>query len=76
MAKDERVYDDDDTRLMLKAAKGDEIAWATLCEKYRPILIDYVTSINGLFTVPPKILHRKFSCGYCRKYPNIAQPHR
>ena len=40
-------YLDEDTRLMLKVAKGDERAYDRIYEKYFPIVTIYATSING-----------------------------
>ena len=41
------IYFDEDTYLMIKAAAGDNNAYAVLCKKYLPIITRYATKRNG-----------------------------
>ena len=60
MSKSKRVYRDEDTVLMQKAAMGDQIALAKVCDKYLPIITAYAASINGHTDSPEDIAQEVF----------------
>jgi len=45
--KNNRIYLDEDTQLMIKASEGDKKAYALLYNKYFPIVTRFVSSRNG-----------------------------
>lgn len=47
MAENNGIYFDEDTQLMLKAAEGDIKAYAELYKKYFPVVIGFVSKLNG-----------------------------
>ena len=57
---DPKIYLDDDTRLMLKAADGDETAYVRLYKKYFPILVNYATRLDGYQTSPEDLAQEVF----------------
>lgn len=42
-----KIYLDEDTRLMLKATKGDRGTYEKLYKKYFPVLVNYLVSLNA-----------------------------
>ena len=62
------IYFDEDTQLMIKAAEGDNNAYAVLCKKYLPIITAYAASINGSVNSPEDIAQEVFK----RLLPKIS----
>jgi RNA polymerase sigma-70 factor (ECF subfamily) len=60
MMDNPKIYVDGDTRLMLKAAYGDETAYVKLYKKYFPILVNYAARLNGYQTSPEDIAQEVF----------------
>jgi RNA polymerase sigma-70 factor (ECF subfamily) len=61
MIKKKRIYLNKDTRLILKAAGGDEEAFERLYRKYFPIITSYATSVNGNNSSSEDIANEVFS---------------
>ena len=61
MVNHQKIYLDEDTRLMLKVTDGDEAAYDWLYKKYFPILVNYAISLDGHQTSPENIAQEVFT---------------
>jgi len=55
-----RIYLDEDTRLMVKASKGDRDAYTILYNKYFPYVVSFTTSLNSQLQSPEDIAQEVF----------------
>ena len=68
---DKRIYLDDDTRLMLKAAEGDKEAFVKLYRTYFPVVVSFISSLDSQFQSAEDIAQEVFA----RVWKNRAKYH-
>lgn len=54
------IHLDEDTRLMLKVAGGDHVAYKELYRKYVPIVTDYIVNLDGQCDLPQNLAQEVF----------------
>ena len=61
MVENRRIYLNDDTRLMLKAAKGDKEAFVKLYRTYFPVVVSFISSLDSHFQSAEDIAQEVFT---------------